>query len=126
MRDMIIGTVVGGLIICGLSYAAVAQSAYERYPDSSQYQRYPDQRYPDQNAPAYSYPPANSYSSGTYPNQQYQGSQYQTRTPPPTNAALDQAYRDGYRAGYWVGRRGQTYDDHRPDYRSSQYYNYRR
>jgi hypothetical protein len=35
MRDVVVGSMVGGLIICALSYAAVAQSASERYPDRS-------------------------------------------------------------------------------------------
>ena len=97
----------------------MAQSAYERYPDPAQYQRYPDE-----NGPPYSYPSQSPQTYPDYRDQQYRAPQYQGAYQPPSNTALDQAYRDGYRAGYWVGRRSQTYDDRRPDYRGT--YNYRR
>jgi hypothetical protein len=32
MRDAAVGSMIGGLIICALSYAVVAQSASERHP----------------------------------------------------------------------------------------------
>ena len=32
MRDAMVGSVIGGLVICALSWAVVAQSASERYP----------------------------------------------------------------------------------------------
>ena len=119
MRNIMLGTVAGALILSALSCVAMAQTAYERYPDP-----YASQRYPDQNAQRYTYPPRTSSAAQPYPD--YQSPQYQNRYRQPPDAALDQAYRDGYRAGYWVGRRGQTYDDRRPDYRSRQDYRYGR
>jgi hypothetical protein len=107
MRNMVLGMVAGALLLSVLSGVAMAQSAYERYPDP-----YASQRYPDQNVPRPSYPAPNNYGQ-TYPD-----TQGRYRMP----ATTDQAYRDGYRAGWWAGRRGQTYDDRRPDYRSRQDY----
>jgi hypothetical protein len=36
MRDATVGSMIGGLIICALSWAVVAQSASERHPASHQ------------------------------------------------------------------------------------------
>jgi hypothetical protein len=36
MRDATVGSMIGGLIICALSWAVVAQSASERHPPSQQ------------------------------------------------------------------------------------------
>ena len=37
MRDAAVGSMIGGLIICALSYAVVAQSASQRHPLRSQH-----------------------------------------------------------------------------------------
>jgi hypothetical protein len=113
MQKILLGTMACGLILSVLSGTAMAQSAYERYPDPNAYQRYPDQ-----SAPRY----PSGTSSQAYPDRQYPGPQYQGRPPMPPDAASEQAYRDGYRAGWWAGRRGQNYDDRRPDYRGWQDY----
>jgi len=82
MRDAMVGTVVGALIIAVLSYAAVAQSASERYPDHKARTSllvWRDLAWADRDA---------------------------SRDVPPGGAGLREAYRDGYRAGWQAARGG--------------------
>ena len=120
MVKIFAGAMVAGLVMAALSSPALAQSAYERYPDQRYNQTYPDQRYDQGYNQTYpNQPPPNTYRD--YPDPQY-GSRYASQ-PTPSNAALDQAYREGYRAGWWANRRNQRYDDRRYD---TSDYRYRR
>lgn len=72
-------------------------------------------RYQQQNQPSegQGYQQTQRYDSGGP--EPYQGPAYRAQDDRNSIAALNQAYRSGYRAGYWTARRGQQYDDHRHD-----------